>query len=459
MKLLVVILYFIGIIAIGIHSSKKNKTSKGFALGGRKLNAITAALGAGAADMSGWVMMALPGAVFLNGISEIWLPIGLTIGAYLNWQFVARRIRVKTQKYGDSVTIAGYLSNRFDDKSGFLRVIVAIITAIFFIIYIASALVALAFLIETYTPYDYLYCLIFSGAFVFIYTALGGFTAINKIDVMQGLLMLFALLLVPVTMLISSDNSDIRALDLNLDPFLNLDVIAIVSLLSWGLGYFGQPHILVRFMAIDKSKTLNASKNICMSWMILSLIGSFCIGLLGILLFENVDNINPETIFLLSADKLFPGWLSGFVLAAVLSAIMSTISAQLHATACSLTEDISPKIFGKFNKVWIARIIMFIVVLISMAYASNPKSTILGLVSLAWAGLGSAFGPTILFSLYLKKMTKISALSGIITGGLTVVIWRLLKPLGGVFELFEIIPGFILSSLVIILVHNISCKK
>ena len=309
MKLLVVILYFIGIIVIGIHSSKKNKTSKGFALGGRKLNAITAALGAGAADMSGWVMMALPGAVFLNGISEIWLPIGLTIGAYLNWQFIARRIRVKTQKYGDSVTIASYLSNRFDDKSGFLRIIVAVITAIFFIIYIASALVALAFLIETYTPYDYLHCLIFSGAFVFIYTALGGFTAINKIDVMQGLLMLFALLLVPITMLIGSDNSDIKALDLNLDPFLNLDVIAIVSLLSWGLGYFGQPHILVRFMAIDKSKTLNASKNICMSWMILSLIGSFCIGLLGILLFKNVDSINPETIFLLSADKLFPGLL------------------------------------------------------------------------------------------------------------------------------------------------------
>ena len=459
MKILIVTLYFIGIIVIGIYYSKKVKTSKGFALGGRKLNAITAALGAGAADMSGWVMMALPGAVLLNGISEIWLPIGLIIGAYLNWQFVARRIRVKTQKYGDSVTIAGYLSNRFDDKSGFLRAIVAAMTAIFFIIYIASALVALAFLIETYTSYDYEYCLIFSGGFVLLYTSLGGFVAINKIDVIQGSLMLFALLLVPITILIG-DAGHINTLDLNLsNPFLNIDIITLISLLSWGLGYFGQPHILVRFMAIEKSKTLRASKNICMSWMTLSLIGSFCIGLFGKLLFENIDDINPETIFLLSADKLFPTWLSGVVLAAVLAAIMSTISAQLHATACSITETISLKVLEKYNKILITRVVMFLVILISLVYASNPKNTILGLVSLAWAGLGSAFGPTILFSLYSKKMTKVGALSGVIIGGLVVVIWHSLKPAGGIFELYEIIPGFILSSLAIALVNNIGCKK
>jgi sodium/proline symporter len=196
-----------------------------------------------------------------------------------------------------------------------------------------------------------------------------------------------------------------------------------------------------------------------MSWMTLSLIGSFCIGLFGKLLFENIDDINPETIFLLSADKLFPSWLSGVVLAAVLAAIMSTISAQLHAIACSLTEAISLKVLEKYNKILITRVIMFLVILISLVYASNPKNTILGLVSLAWAGLGSAFGPTILFSLYSKKMTKVGALSGVIIGGLVVVIWHSLKPRGGIFELYEIIPGFILSSLAIALVNNIGCKK
>ena len=460
MKLLVILLYFITIILIGIFTTRKVRTSKDFALGGRKLNPISAALGAGAADMSGWIMMALPGAVLLNGIQEIWLPIGLSIGAFLNWQFVARRIRVNTKKYGDSITISSYLSNRFNDKSGVLKIVISSITTIFFIIYIASALVALAFLINTYVNFDYLHCLIFSSIFVLLYTSLGGFTTINKVDVIQGTLMLFSLLLVPITIMFNYDVSNIKNIDLNIsNPFSNLNYISIVSLLSWGLGYFGQPHILVRFMAIEKSKTLNASKNICMSWMILSLIGSFCVGLFGKLLFTDINHINPETIFLLSADILLPSWLSGVILAAVLSAIMSTISAQLHATACSLTENISPTIFKNYSKIWTTRIIMLLVILISAIYAYNPHNTILSLVSLAWAGLGSTFGPTILSSLYLKKMTKISALGGIITGGCTVILWHFLKSYGGIFNLYEIIPGFIISCSTIFIINYFSCKN
>ena len=460
MKLLVILLYFIIIILIGIFTTKKVKTSKDFALGGRKLNPISTALGAGAADMSGWIMMALPGAVLLNGIQEIWLPIGLSIGAYLNWQFIARRIRVNTKKYGDSITISSYLSNRFNDNSKILKITVSIITTIFFIIYIASALVALSFLIETYTKFNYLFCLIFSSAFVLLYTSLGGLTTINKIDVIQGTLMLFSLLLVPITIIFKYDFNNINNINLNItNPFSNLNYISIISLLSWGLGYFGQPHILVRFMAIDKSKTLNISKNICMSWMILSLIGSFFIGLFGRLLFTDINNINPETIFLLSADALFPNWLSGVILAAVISAIMSTISAQLHATSCSLTENFSIKILNKLNKVWIIRIIMFFIIFISATYASNPQNTVLQLVSLAWAGLGSAFGPTILFSLYSKKMNKLSALCGIFSGGFTVIVWHALKSYGGIFNLYEIIPGFSISCLTIFIFNHFTCKN
>ena len=460
MKLLVIFLYFIIIILIGVFTTKKVKTSKDFALGGRKSNPISTALGAGAADMSGWIMMALPGAVLLNGIQEIWLPIGLSIGAYLNWQFVARRIRVNTKKYGDSITISSYLSNRFNDNSQILKITVSTITTIFFIIYIASALVALSFLIETYTKFNYLHCLAFSSAFVLLYTSLGGLATINKIDVIQGTLMLFSLLLVPITIIFNYDLNDIKDINLNVsNPFSNLNYISIISLLSWGLGYFGQPHILVRFMAIDKSKTLNISKNICMSWMILSLIGSFFIGLFGRLLFTDVNNINPETIFLLSADALFPSWLSGVILAAVVSAIMSTISAQLHATACSLTENLPIKILNKLDKVWVIRIIMFFIIFISAAYASNPKNTVLQLVSLAWAGLGSAFGPTILFSLYSKNMNKFSALCGILSGGCTVILWHILKPYGGIFNLYEIIPGFAISCLIIFIFNHFACKK
>ena len=455
MKLLVIFLYFSTILTIGIIASRRTKTSQDFVLGGRKFNAVTTALGAGAADMSGWLMMGLPGVVYLYGISEIWLPIGLSIGAFLNWQFVARRLRVETQKYKDAMTIPKYLINKFGSASSNISLVITGMTLIFFIIYIASALVALSLLINTFTDFDYIYCLLFSAIFVLVYTSVGGFISINLVDVIQGSLMLLTLLIVPIAIIVNQGSvlnihNKFQALNLNIsNPFLNLNIIEVISLLSWGLGYFGQPHILMRFMAIKRSKILKTAQKICMSWMIISLIGAFCVGLFGNLLFNQNNGINPETIFLLSADKLFPDWLPGIVLAAVLSAIMSTISAQLHTISCSLTEELMPKIWQRFNKILITRIVMALITVIAVIYAHDPQNTVLSLVSLAWAGLGSTFGPVVLFSLYSQKITNQSILYGMITGGLTTLIWNFLKGYGGIFMLYEIIPGFLLASITI----------
>ncbi len=456
MKLLVIALYFSMIIIIGVIASKRIKSSKDFVLGSRKFNAITTALGVGAADMSGWLMMGLPGVVYIYGVSEIWLPIGLSIGAFLNWKFVARRLRVDTQKYKNAMTIPSYLANKFSDTSNTIGLISAVMTSIFFIIYIASALVALSLLLNTFTNFEYLHCLLFSAIFVFVYTSVGGFIAINWVDVIQGSLMLFTLLIVPIAIAsnqgsISSAYSKFQTLDINIsNPFANLDTITIFSLLSWGLGYFGQPHILVRFMAIKQSRILKSAQNICMSWMIISLIGAFCVGLFSKLLFNSSSvKVNPETIFLLSADKLFPEWFAGIVLAAVLSAIMSTVSAQLHAIACSLTEDSTSPYVLTLGKIWYTRLVMLLVIITATVFAYNPENTVLSLVSFAWAGLGSTFGPVILFSLYSHKMTKQSILYGMLIGGLTVLIWHFLKKFGGIFELYEIIPGFLLASITI----------
>ena len=454
MKLVVIVLYFFVIAIIGVLASRKMKGSKDFVLGGRKFNAITTALGAGAADMSAWLMMALPGAVYLYGISEIWLPIGLTIGAYLNWQFIARRLRVYTQKYGNALTIPTYLANRFADQSGLIKLIAVIMMSIFFVIYIASALIALAVLINTFTGFEYLYCLWFGAFFIFLYTSVGGFIAVTWTDVMQGSLMLFALLVVPVSIIIdqgsvSNAYNNFQALNVNVsNPFLNVDAVTIISLLSWGAGYFGQPHILVRFMAIKQSRIMKVSQKICMFWMVLSLIGAFCVGIFGKFLFTLEDNINPESVFLLAADRLFPEWLAGIVLAAVLSAIMSTISSQLHAISCSLTEISIRKIV--FERIWHTRLFMFVVIVISTMFAHTSHNTILSLVSLAWAGLGSAFGPIILFSLYSRKVAAQSAIYGILTGGIVVLVWHCLKGFGGIFEVYEIIPGFVFSSIAIV---------
>ncbi|MFQ3307604.1 MAG: sodium/proline symporter [Candidatus Midichloriaceae bacterium] len=452
--LLIVILYFSIVILLGYISVRKNDVAKDFVLGGRKFNSVTTALGAGASDMSGWLMMAFPGIVYLHGVSELWFPLGLLIGAFLNWKIVAKKLRILTEKYGNALTIPSYLSNRFNDKSHTIRIVSSVVITIFFLIYIASALIALALLLSTFSGIEYKYCLFFGAIFVLIYTSIGGFTAINWIDVMQGTLMLFSLLIVPIAIFFDQQNiyDNIIRSNINIsDPFKGTSVVTIISLLCWGLGYFGQPHILVRFMATKTPDTMKTSMKICMTWMFLSLVGAMFVGLFGRLLFAPSDTFHPDTIFLLSASKLFPSWLFGVVLAAVLAAIMSTIAAQLHATSCSIIEDIGFNLnISKRYKLWLTRAVMFIIILIAAIPALDQNNTILNLVSFAWAGLGSAFGPIIIFSLYSKNMTKETALYSMITGGITVIIWHFIKDFLSMKEVYEIIPGFLLGVSVIL---------
>ena len=465
MKLLSIVIYFLLIFIFFIRSSNKPKTSIDFILGNKNLNSVTTALSILSAEMSGWLIMVLPGVVFLNGVSEIWHPIGLICGSYLNWQFVAKKIRLATHSHNKVTTIPNYLSNKLNDPTGLIKITATIIATIFFIIYISSSLSALSLLINTFINTQYSYCLLMSGLVIIFYTGIGGFTAITHIDVLQSFVVLFVLFIVPSIAIISSYTNIIDfyfyigVSSINIrDPLLNINIINLISLLSWGLGYFGQPHILVRFIAIKNYTFLNLSKKIYITWMILSFIAVFYVGFVGRLLFCTTNIVNSETILLLLLDKVSSQFFSGIALASILSVVISSAAAQLHSTTSCLTEDIISSFFKKVNKILCMRIMMLLIIIISMILSSNPNNTILSLVSLAWAGFGSSFGPVILFSLY-SNITISSVFYGMITGSVTVVIWYLLKTSDGIFSLYEIVPGFMISSFVIFILNNLFHKK
>lgn len=457
MKLGILFIYFLIVFVIGYIASKRTRNISDYILGGREFNPYITALGAGASDMSGWLMLGLPGAVYISGLNQVWMPIGLTIGAFVNWTFVAKRLRVYSEIAKNALTLPIYLSNRFDDRSGILRLIMAITSLIFFTVYAAAGLAGFALLFKVLFHLSYSFGLWFGFLSIVFYTCLGGFIAVNWVDVFQGSLMFFALLILPLMIWFhfhGIDKITMRLSLLHLDyinPFKGVGIISILSLLGWGLGYFGQPHILVRFMAARSSKHMMIARNVCMSWMVLCLIGAILIGLFGAALYAHAPLQKPETIFLRSAVLLFTPAVAGILLAAVLSAIMSTISAQLLVCSSALIEDIYGKLFNTNlsmkQGVKLNRIAVVIIALVALVLAYDPTNSVLGLVAYAWAGLGAAFGPVILFSLYWSKMTRNGAFLGILLGGTTVILWRALSSSGGIFALYELIPGFILCCL------------
>lgn len=461
------IIYIFVILLIGFISSKFIKNISDYILAGRNLSSALTALGAGASDMSGWLLMALPGAAFVSGINQIWLPIGLALGAFFNWQFVAKRLRVYTEIANNSLTIPAYFENRFQDDSKLLSMITALVVLVFFTVYAAAGFVAGGLLTQYIFHINYLPALFISASVIILYTCIGGFLAVSWIDFFQGSLMFFALLLVPTIAVYSLDGLQhtITLLAAHgryyFDAFHGIQTIGIVSLLAWGLGYFGQPHIVVRFMAAKSSRDIPAARFICMTWMILALYGALFTGMVGAAYYDKLGTTlaKPETIFLVLSEALFNPWVAGILIAAVLSAIMSTVSAQLLSAASALTEDLYRNLFRRQAKekemMVMARLsvllIAFIAVLIA---ASNAASgTLLELVAYAWSGIGASFGPVILISLYWRQMTRNAAIVGILTGALTVVIWEILgKQFGGIFTLYSILPGFFLNSLAIYLV-------
>ena len=460
--------YFLAMLLIGYYSYRRTSDLSDYMLGGRSVGPAVTALSAGASDMSGWMMMGLPGAMFISGLSEAWLAIGLFVGAYINYIILAPRLRTYTIVANDSITIPDYLENRFGDHSKIIRTISAIVILIFYTLYTSSGFVAGGTLFESSFGTDYRVGLLITAGVVVAYTLFGGFLAVSMTDFVQGVIMFVALILVPIVAFteiggIPATVDQIKSIDPAMfDLFKGTTFIGIISLLAWGLGYFGQPHIIVRFMAVGSLKQLKTARRIGMSWMGLTLIGATLTGLTGAAYhsLKGTTLENSETIFLYFADVLFHPYITGFLLSAVLAAIMSTISSQLLVTSSSLTEDFY-KAFFKRNAtdkelVLVGRVAVLIVAIISVGISMNPNDTILGLVGYAWAGFGSAFGPVLLLSLYWRRMTKWGALAGMIVGAVTVLIWANVKILAEF--MYEMIPGFFLSLLAVVAVSLLTKK-
>ncbi len=454
-------LYIVLMLGIGFVAWRSINTLDDYILGGRNLGSFVTALSAGASDMSGWLLLGLPGALFLSGLSESWIAVGLIIGAYCNWKFVAGPLRVYTEHTDNSLTLPDYFSNRFEDNSKSLRIISAFIILIFFAVYSASGIVAGARLFESVFHVPYAQALWVGAAATIAYTLVGGFLAVSWTDTVQATLMIFALILTPIVVIISVGGVDTslilieQANPANLDFFKGASVISIISLMAWGLGYFGQPHILARFMAVDSVKSIPAARRISMIWMILCLFGSMAVGFFGIAYFtqhpENATAVsaNQERVFIELASLLFNPWIAGILLSAILAAIMSTLSCQLLVCSSAITEDFYKGFFRKnasqSELVWIGRIAVLLVAVIAILLAKNPDSKVLSLVSYAWAGFGAAFGPVILFSLAWKRMTRNGALAGMLVGAATVIIWKQFA----LFGLYELLPGFVFASVAI----------
>ncbi|PLK24776.1 sodium/proline symporter PutP [Porphyrobacter sp. TH134] len=473
--------YFVLMIAIGVYAWFKTRAdSAGYLLAGRGLGPAVTALSAGASDMSGWLLLGLPGALFAGGLVEAWIAIGLTIGAAANWIIVAPRLREQTERLGDALTIPQFLANRFPESGTLLRVVSAIIIVGFFTIYTASGMVGGGKLFETafadVLPQadlsDYMLGIFITAGIVLVYTMIGGFLAVSLTDFVQGMIMMTALVVMPLVIFFGTDS----AVPLSAVPqegFLSLThgatAIGIISAVTWGLGYFGQPHIIVRFMAIDRVENVPLAGWICMIWMVISLAGAVVVGLAGRAYAQTTGLVvdDPETIFILLGGILFHPAVTGFLYAALLAAIMSTISSQLLVSSSSLTEDFY-RLFLRRNAsereaVNIGRLSVALVAAAALVIAADPDSEVLGLVANAWAGFGAAFGPLILLALTWDRMTGAGAVAGLVTGAGVVTGWIALgwnstlpEALGGGAGLYEIMPGFIASLLAIVVVSVVT---
>ncbi|QIM62328.1 sodium/proline symporter [Pasteurellaceae bacterium Orientalotternb1] len=467
------LIYIIGMILIGFIAYRFTHNLSDYILGGRRLGSFVTGLSAGASDMSGWLLMGLPGGVYAAGLVEGWIAIGLTVGAYLNWLFVAGRLRMFTEYNANALTLPEYFHHRFGDRTKVLKIVSATIILFFFAIYCSSGVVAGARLFENLFGVPYATALWYGALATIIYTFIGGFLAVSWTDTIQATLMLFALFLTPIFVLIhlggfeqthdvivqagAAVNKDFT------DLFTGTTFIGLLSLSAWGLGYFGQPHILARFMATDSVKSIPNARRISMAWMIICLFGAVGIGFFGqAYFFANpnqaaIVNQNHEQVFIELAKLLFNPWIAGVLLSAILAAVMSTLSCQLLICSSAITEDfykgmLRPKASQK-ELVWLGRVMVLVISVVAIVIAQDPNSKVLGLVSYAWAGFGCAFGPVVILSLFWKRMNAAGAMAGMLTGALVVVFWNSLVPNSGIYEM---IPGFILATIAIVVVSFIT---
>jgi len=460
------ILYIGLMMAIGVYYYRRTRNMSDYFLGNRKLGAWVTSMSAEASDMSGWMLMGVPGFAYLAGLNAGWIAVGIALGTWANWHFVAARLRKYTELAKNSLTVPQFLENRFEDNSGLLRTIPAVFILIFFTIYTSSGFVSSGRLFETVFGLPYEYAIFIGAGSVVFYTLVGGFLAVSRTDFIQGVMMFFAILVVPITAAMEMGGYTATVNAINnvshsmLEPFTKPDgstlgTIELISLLAWGIGYFGQPHILVRFMAISSSKEIKQATRIAMTWVVLSLAAAVAVGMVGrVFLSHELAGTESETVFLVMTNELFPPIVAGLILSAVLAAIMSTASAQLLVAASAFAQDFYRTLLRKEAEttelIWISRASVLIIASLAIFIGLNPSSFILDMVAYAWAGFGAAFGPALLCALFWRRTTRNGVLAGIIVGGITVLVWKQIDWLG----LYEIVPGFLLSLLAVYVVSK-----
>ena len=477
--------YLLMMIAIGGFFSKKNKNTDDFYLGGRKLGPIVTAMSAEASDMSSWLLMGLPAVALMTGVPEaFWTALGLAIGTYLNWLFVAKRLRVYTQKV-DAVTLPDFFSKRFGDDRHIITLIAAVFIVIFFVPYTASGFAACGKLFSSLFDVSYTYAMIASAIVIVLYCTLGGFLAASTTDFIQSIIMTVALLVVlgvgeAVTNGMGNVFSNVKNLDGYLDVFKGFDVaggtvgsygaLPVASTLAWGLGYFGMPHILLRFMAIEDKKKLKLSRRIASIWVVISMGIAVLIGIVGYSLMKNgivpsYENASSaETIIVdvgrwIASHGYIPAFIGGVILAGILASTMSTADSQLLAAASAVSQNLVQETFNKKlsekKSMWLARICVLVISVVAVFLALDPSSSVFRIVSFAWAGFGAVFGPLVLFGLFWKRTNKWGAISGMLTGGVTIFVWKFVVRehfKGSILDIYELLPAFIVACIFIVVV-------
>ena len=479
--LIAMVLYMAMVIWIGVIYSKKTKTSEDYFLGGRGLGPWVTAMSAEASDMSSWLLMGLPGLAYATGFSQAgWTAIGLILGTYLNWKIVAKRLRHYTEVADNAITVPDFFSNRFKDDKKILSSISAVMILIFFTVYTASGFAACGKLFNSLFGVDYLTAMIISAIVIVAYTTLGGFLAASTSDFIQSIIMSIALVIVLSYGIISVGGFDgVVAHVGDLKGFLSItsthdgatntatpySVLSIASTLAWGLGYFGMPHILLRFMAIEDTKKLKLSRRVASVWVVISMSVAVSIGIIGYAMsaegvipnLKDSETIIVQIAHVLSTHGIIFAIIAGVILAGILASTMSTSDSQLLAASSSVSENL---LEGVLNlnlsagvKIVVARGSVIIISIIAMFLASNPNSSVFQIVSFAWAGFGATFGPVMLFALFWKRSNKYGAISGMVAGGIMVFVWKfLVRPMGGVLGIYELLPAFIVASIFIVIV-------
>ncbi len=480
--LITIALYLIMMVIIGILCSKKTSDVSDFYLGGRKLGPIVTAMSAEASDMSSWLLMGLPGVAYLSGVADAgWTAIGLAIGTYINWLIVAKRLRLYSHKCGNSITIPDFFSNRYRDSKNMLMGIAAVIILVFFIPYTASGFAACGKLFNSLFGIDYHIAMIISAIVIIAYTSIGGFLAASTTDLIQSIVMTVALIILVCFGIYTAGGIDeVMSNAKSLAGYLSMTALhnaqdrtsssysfmSIISTLAWGLGYFGMPHILLRFMAIEDTNKIKTSRRIASVWVVISMGIAILIGLIGNALTAsgNIEQLEgssaAETVIikiaiLMSENGILVALFAGLIFAGILACTMSTSDSQLLAASSSLSENILAGVFKikmtPKKSMISARTVLIVIAVISIFLAWNPESSVFQIVSFAWAGFGATFGPVMLAALFWKRSNKWGALAGMVLGGVTVFIWKfLVRPLGGMWDIYELLPAFVVAVIAIV---------